>query len=161
MDRFVREPAAPHLDTEMLRQMNSEREMVGIAIDDAAELSEVCRYVIDWIKGAPPEVRASLQRFGQSARAPTILTETLDRFSDLLLRLVPSAIPTPNMPGCLSTPLGAGEAIGLAELLLDFAIDGWPADPDHADALGHDCRRWAVRLMHIPGVITEPPESSQ
>jgi hypothetical protein len=161
MDPFVRDPRARHLDTETLRQMNSEKEMVGIAIDDAAELSEVCRYAIDWIKGAPPEVKASLRRFGASAFAPSVLIEALNRFSDLLLRAVPSTSPTPVMPGCLSTPLGAGEAIGLAEILLDLAIDGWPADPGHAEALSHDCRRWAVRLMHIPGVITEPAEPSR
>ncbi len=135
MDRFIRDPKARHLDPETLRQMNREREMVGIAIDDAAELSEVCRYAIDWIKGAPPEVRASLRRFGQSAFAPSVLIEALNRFSDLLLRLAPSTSPTPAMPGSLSTPLGAGEAIGLAELLLDLAIDGWP--PVCQDDLRH------------------------
>ena len=135
--------------------MTGEEEMVGIAIEDAAELSEVCGYASDWIKGAPPEVRASLARFGQSALAPSLLIEALDRFSDLLVRLVPSTSPTPVMAGCLSSPLGAGEAIGLAELLLGLAINAWPADLGRAEALSHDCRRWAVRLMHLPGMITE------
>jgi len=124
--------------------------MVGIDMLDAAELAEICDYVAEWIRGAPPAVVDSLARFGASCEAPTILVEELERFSDLLVRLVPSVSPAKISP---TAPLGPGEALGLAELLIGLAIDGWPADPDHAQALDHDCRRWALRLTHIPGVI--------
>ena len=125
---------------------------VGVGIDmlDAAELAEICDYVAEWIRGAPPAVADSLARFGASREAPTILLEELERFSNLLVRLVPSVSPAKISP---TAPLGPGEALGLAELLIGLAIDGWPADPDHAQALDHDCRRWALRLTHIPGVI--------
>lgn len=124
--------------------------VVGIDMLDAAELAEICDYVAEWIRGAPPAVAHSLARFGASCEAPAILLEELERFSDLLVRLVPSVSPAKISP---TAPLGAGEALGLAELLIGLAIDGWPADPDHAQALEHDCRRWALRLTHIPGVI--------
>jgi hypothetical protein len=125
-------------------------EMVGIDMLDAAELAEICEYVSCWIRQAPPAVTDSLVRYGASCDAPTILLEALEHFSDLLVRLVPSLTPTTVD---LTAPLGAGEALGLAELLIELALRGWPSDADHAEALEHDCRRWALRLTHIPGVI--------
>src|SRR5579862_2820060 len=124
--------------------------MVGIDMLDAGELAEICDYVATWIRGAPPAVADSLARFDASSAAPTILLEELERFGSLLVRLVPSVSPAKISP---TAPLGPGEALGLAELLIGLAIDGWPVDPDHAEALEHDCRRWALRLTHIPGVI--------
>jgi hypothetical protein len=124
--------------------------MVGIDMLDAAELAEICDYLAEWIRGAPPAVADSLARFGASSDASTILLEELERFATLLIRLVPSPSPAKISP---TAPLGPGEALGLAELLIGLAIDGWPTDPDHGEALEHDCRRWALRLAHIPGVI--------
>lgn len=124
--------------------------MVGIDMLDAAELAEICDYVAEWIRGAPAAVGESLARFGASVQAPTILLEELERFATLLIRLVPSPSP---VKVSITAPLGPGEALGLAKLLITLAIDAWPTDPDHAEALVHDCRRWALRLSHIPGVI--------
>jgi hypothetical protein len=125
-------------------------EMVGIDMLDAAELAEICDYMADWIRGAPPVVGESLARFGASGDARMILLEELDRFGALLVRLVPSVSPAKVS---VTAPLGPGEALGLAELVITLAIDGWPTDPDRSEALEHDCRRWALRLTHIPGVI--------
>lgn len=128
----------------------SDTTMVGVDMLDAAELAEICDYVACWITNAPADVTDSLVRHGASCDAPKILVEDLERFSDLLVRLVPSV--TPTRVG-VTVPLGPGEALGLAELLINLAIHGWPTDRDRADTLEHDCRRWALRLTNIPGVI--------
>jgi hypothetical protein len=124
--------------------------MVGIDMLDAAELAEICEYISGWIRQAPKAVSNSLARFGAHRDAPAILLEALDGFAQSLVRLMPSISPT--IP-TTEIPLGPGEALGLAELLTDLAEFGWPADPDHAEAMRTDCRRWAARLTWIPGVI--------
>ena len=127
----------------------ADTEFVAVDILDAAEMAEVCDYVRVWICGAPPAVTASLARFGgPDARAT--LFEALGRLADALTRAVPSV--TPTRVGRL-TPLAPGEALGLAELLVDLAVNGWPADPDHADCMSGDCRRWAMRLFKTPGML--------
>lgn len=124
--------------------------MVGIDMLDVVELAEICEYLSEWIRQAPPAVTCHLARFGAHPDAPAFLLEALDRFAGSLMRLVPSVSPTlPNQ----EIPLGPGEALGLAELLTDLAERGWPGDPDHSQALKTDCRRWAARLTWIPGVI--------
>jgi hypothetical protein len=125
-------------------------QLVGIDILDAAELAHICRYLTAWITHAPPAVTASLARFGASAEAPATLLDALRHHGDLLERLVPSTSPTHIT---VTAPLGPGEATGLAEFLIDLAINGWPSDPAHDEAIQHDCRRWALRMIHIPGVI--------
>ena len=121
-------------------------EMVVVDIDDAVEMAEICGYVADWISGAPPAVGASLARFG-GPDAKAILLEALARLADRLLRAVPSPRPTP-----LRSPAALGVG-GLAQLLADLAVNGWPADPDGAEATADDCHRWAVRLLNTPAVL--------
>lgn len=129
---------------------NAEMTMVGIDMLEAGELAEICEYLACWIRQGPKAVSNSLARFGAHNDAPAILLEALDHFAESLVRLVPSISPTvPNA----EIPLGPGEALGLAELLTDVAELAWPADPDHAEAMRTDCRRWAARLTWIPGVI--------
>lgn len=124
-------------------------EMVAIDVLDAAELAEICAYVRDWIDGAPPAVNASLARFA-GLDAPAILIEALARLGDALILSVPSISPTPVH---CRTPLGPGERLGLAELLVDLAVNGWPTDADHVEAMADDCRRWAMRLFDTPGMV--------
>lgn len=124
-------------------------EMVAIDMLDAAELAEICAYVRDWIDGAPPAVTASLTRFA-GVDAPGALLEALARLGDALIFAVPSVSPTLlHRPA----PLGPGERRGLAELLVDLAVNGWPIDGDHAEAMADDCRRWAMRLFATPGMV--------
>ena len=127
----------------------TETEMVAVDILDAAELAEICDYVRDWIRAAPPAVSASLTRFG-GPDAATILLGALGRLADALVRAVPST--TPTQAGG-RTPLAPGEALGLAELLVDLAVNGWPAGGDEADYMAGDCRRWAMRLFNTPGMV--------
>lgn len=124
-------------------------EMVAIDVLDAAELAEICDYVRDWIDGAPPAVNASLTRFAGLDAQATLL-EALARLGDALVHAVPSVSPTTvHCP----TPLGPGERRGLGELLVDLAVNRWPSDGDHAEAMADDCRRWAVRLFDTPGMV--------
>ncbi len=131
-------------------------QLVGIDILDAAELAEICQYITAWITQAPAAVTHSLSRHGASTDAPAILLDALRHYSNLLERLVPSTSPDHVTT---TAPLGPGEAIGLAEFLSDLAINGWPTDPEHIDALRDDCRRWALRMIHIPGVIPTSPDT--
>jgi hypothetical protein len=128
----------------------ADAEMVGIDILDAAELAEICDYLGEWITHAPTEVTDSLARHGASPAAPQLVLDALARFAELLVRLVPSVSP---VHVSTTAPLGPGEALGLAELLIELAINGWPTDEGHVEALEHDLRRWALRLSHIPGVV--------
>jgi len=144
--------------------MSAARTPSWSAIDmlDAAELAEICDYVADRLfpAGDPPAPASSgrqLARFGASCEAPTILVEELERFSDLLVRLVPLR----QTRGKIK-PHRAARAWrkrwGWPRLLIGLAIDGWPADPDHAQALDHDCRRWALRPHpHPRGDRVRPP----
>ena len=125
-------------------------ELVAINIVDAAEIAEICGYITAWITQAPAPVTESLARFGADRDAPAILLDALARFGDLLVRLVPSTTPTNPTT---TAPLGPGEAIGLSEFLINLAINDWPTDPSHIETIQHDCRRWALRMTHIPGVI--------
>lgn len=136
-----------HTDTDT--DVDAYIDMVAIDMLDAAEMAEVCDYLRDWVGGAPPAVNASLTRFG-GPDAKAILLEALTRLADTLVRAVPSVSPTPARS---LTPLAPGEALGLAELLVDLAVNHWPADADHADAMAGDCRRWAMRLFNTPGMV--------
>jgi len=128
---------------------HTDTEMVAIDILDAAELAEICAYLRDWIDGAPPAVNASLTRFA-GIDAPATLLEALARLGDALIFAVPSVSPTLlHRPA----PLGPGERRGLGELLVDLAVNGWPIDGDHAEAMAGDCRRWAMRLFDTPGMV--------
>ena len=131
-----------HTDTD------TDIDMVAVDMLDVAELAEICDYVADWIGGAPRAVNASLTRFG-GPDAPAILLEALARLADTLVRAVPSVSPTRVRS---LTPLAPGEALGLAELLVDLAVNGWPAGADHAGAMAGDCWRWAMRLFNTPGM---------
>jgi hypothetical protein len=131
-----------------LTDTDTDIEMVAVDILDAAEMAEICDYLADWIGGAPPAVQASLTRFG-GPDAKAILLEALARLADRLVRAVPSVSPT-SVPS--PTPLAGGETLGLAELLADLAVNRWPADPDHAQAMADDCHRWAARLLNTPGI---------
>jgi hypothetical protein len=139
-----------HTNTNTDTVIDTDIEMVGIDMLDAAELAEICDYVADWIRGAPPVVGESLACFGASGDARMILLEALDHFGALLVRLVPSVSPTRVRS---LTPLAPGEALGLAQLLVDLAVNGWPADGDEADCMAGDCRSWAVRLFNTPGMV--------
>jgi len=133
-------------------------QLVAIDILDAAEIAEMCQYLTAWITQAPAEVTDSLARFAASPHAPAILLDALHHYRRLLERLVPT-----TSPDHVTTiaPLGPGEAVGLAEFLIDLAKNGWPPDPAHDEATQHDCRRWALRMAHIPGVIpTASPSPS-
>lgn len=125
-------------------------QLVAIDILNAAELAEICQYLTAWITQAPAEVTDSLSRFGASPDAPAILLDALHHYGHLLERLVPST--SPDHVTTIAS-LSPGEAIGLAEFLIDLAINGWPPNPTHDETTRHDCRRWALRMVHIPGVI--------
>jgi hypothetical protein len=127
-------------------------QMVGIDLADVAELACTCEFLRDWIRQAPGEVTQSLARHGASPDTPAVVVEALERFADLLVRLVPCISPT-RARADRPTPLGPGEALGLGELLIELAANGWPADAAHAEAMEDDCRRWALRLTRIPGLI--------
>lgn len=124
-------------------------QMVAIDVVEAAEAAATCSYVRDWLR-ACPKAADSLVRFTASPAAPAVLVAALDRLVGLLGRLVPSVSPDRVTT---SAPLGPGEALGLAELLVDLAGHRWPADPGQGEALEDDCRRWALRLLRVPGVI--------
>jgi hypothetical protein len=127
----------------------AEPEMVAIDVIDVAVLADTCRYIVDWLSGAPTAVAASLSDFG-GPLAHLMLADTLDRLADALVRAVPSrtaqGVTTP-------TPLSPGETLGLAGFLADLAVHGWPADPDPAGWIADDCRRWARRLLRTPGMV--------
>jgi hypothetical protein len=63
----------------------TEHTTVGIELADAAELAELCGYLVEWIAGASPVVHESLRSFG-GAGAPECVTEALRRFAALLVR---------------------------------------------------------------------------
>ena len=54
------------------------------------------------------------------------LAAALGHYADVVLRLVPSVSP---VPASCATPLMAGEALGLTELLAGLASYGWPTSP--------------------------------
>jgi hypothetical protein len=137
-----------HTDAD-ITDTDTDIEMVVLDILAAAEMAEVCEYLRDWIGGAPPEVNASLTRFG-GPDATAILVETLARLADTLVRAVPSVSPTPVRS---PTPLAHGETLGLVELLVELAANRWAADADHAQAMADDCHRWAARLLNTPGMV--------
>lgn len=137
-----------HTDAD-ITDTDTDIEMVVLDILDAAEMAEICEYLRDWIDGAPPAVSASLTRFGGPG-AKAILLEALARLADTVVRAVPSPSPT-SVPS--PTPLSPGETLGLAELLVDLAVNRWPADADHAQAVADDCHRWAARLLDTPGTL--------
>lgn len=137
-----------HTDAD-ITDTDTDIEMVVLDILDAAEMAEICEYLRDWIDGAPPAVSASLTRFGGPG-AKAILLEALARLADTVVRAVPSVSPT-SVPS--PTPLSPGETLGLAELLVDLAVNRWPADADHAQAVADDCHRWAARLLDTPGTL--------
>lgn len=122
-------------------------ETVAMDVVDAAALGELCCYLAEWIATAPVPVQQSLRRFG-GEQAPEIALETLSRFADLLVRLLPGVGP---VPAAAETPLRPGEAVSLAELLETLAA-GWPEDEAEAEALAADCRAFAARLAMVPGV---------
>lgn len=128
-------------------------EMVGIDILDAIELAEICSYLGAWIEGAPNAVIDSLVAFGGEPAKDVVLQE-LDHFGELLVHLVPSGSPSQVAS---DTPLSPGEASGLAELLSDLATYGWSDDPNHAETLTQDLRRWARRLAKTPSVMGSEP----
>jgi hypothetical protein len=132
----------------MARAMTgAETEMVAIDVIDAAELADTCQFVNDWMRDAPVAVTASLRAFGGPG-APAVVVEALGRLGEVLVRAVPSTTPHGVTT---TTPLSPGEALGLAELLVELSVDGWPADAEPARWIADDCQRWAVRLLHTPG----------
>ena len=140
-----------HTDTDIDTDTDTDTdiEMVVVDILDAAEMAEICEYLADWISGAPPAVAASLARFG-GPDAKAILLEALARLGDRLVRAVPSPKPTlVRSPAALA----GGETLGVAQLLADLAVNGWPAHPEVAEAKADDCHRWAVRLLNTPAVL--------
>jgi hypothetical protein len=137
------------INTDIGTGTDADIDMVAVDVLDVAEMAEVCDYLRDWIGGAPPAVNASLTRFG-GPDAKAILLEALARLADTLVRAVPSVSPTSVTS---PTPLAHGETLGLAELLVDLAVNRWPADADHAQAMADDCHRWAARLVNTPGMV--------
>jgi hypothetical protein len=129
---------------------DTEITMVAVDMLDAVELAEICEYLRDWIGGAPPAVSSSLARFG-GPDAQTILLDALARLADTLMRAVPTV--TPHHRVRVATALSPGEALGLAEVVLDLAVHHWPTEPAASDALEDDCRRWALRLARTPGLM--------
>jgi hypothetical protein len=137
----------------MARAMTgAETEMVAIELIDAAELAVTCQFVNHWMRDAPVAVMASLRAFG-GPDAPAVVVEALGRLAEVLVRAVPSTTPHGVTT---TTPLSPGEALGLAELLVELSVDGWPADTEPARWMADDCQRWAVRLLHTPGVGQTP-----
>lgn len=124
---------------------------VGIDILDAAELADTCHYLTAWIAQAPAEVTDNLARFTTNDDALAVLLDALGYYTNLLDRLIPTAIPNHDT----ASPLSPGGTIGLAEILTDLAANGWPTDPHHAQTLRHDCRHWALRILHAPGVTPD------
>jgi hypothetical protein len=61
--------------------------MVAIDVIDVAVLADTCRYIVDWLSGAPTSVAASLSDFG-GPLAHLMLADTLDRLADALVRAV-------------------------------------------------------------------------
>lgn len=141
--------ARAHADVDVRAMTGAETEMVAIDLIDAAELADICHFVNDWLRAAPAAVNASLRAFG-GPDAPALLVEASGCLADVLVRAVPSTTP---QGVTTTTPLSPGEALGLAELLVDLSVDGWPADTEPARRIADDCLRWAVRLLDTQGWV--------
>lgn len=124
--------------------------LVVLDVLDAVELAEICRYLRDWIDGAPSGVHASLTRFAGPG-APALVLKELDRLAGTVADAVPfTAFTASSATGALLSR----EALQLAELLCELAMHHWPAARAESDVLEDDCRRWALRLARTPGLIS-------
>lgn len=134
------------MTAELIHRILNE-DLIAIDIGDAGELALTCEHLCRWLRDASHPVVDSLHSFGGTD--VEALIETLDRLTGALSRAFPSVSPH-RLTG--SAALCPAETLSLAEFLLDIANDLRTEDGPEVQTLHDDCRRWALRLAHTPGL---------